>query len=146
MISPLIGMLLALAPAARAQAVAVEQAHAAGQTLVTRLQLSQELLLESLVRQRNRARGRVEALERNIERMTVKAPQAGIVVYRTNWNDEKKKIGDSVWSGEKLLGIPDRTFREWKRTAAAPPRPKRTDTPPPPKKKEKKLLDLPRFL
>ncbi len=63
--------------------------------------------LESLVGQRDRARGRVEALERNIERMTVKAPQAGIVVYRTSWNDEKKKVGDSVWSGEKLLGIPD---------------------------------------
>ena len=63
--------------------------------------------LKSLVGQRDRARGRVEALQRNIERMTVKAPQEGIVVYRTSWNDEKKKVGDSVWSGEKLLGIPD---------------------------------------
>jgi HlyD family secretion protein len=63
--------------------------------------------LRSLVRQRDRARGRVEALERNIERMTVRAPQEGIVVYRTNWRDEKKKVGDSVWRGEKLLGIPD---------------------------------------
>jgi HlyD family secretion protein len=63
--------------------------------------------LESLVRQRDRARGRVESLERNVERMTVRAPQEGIVVYRTSWNDEKKKVGDSVWSGEQLLGIPD---------------------------------------
>ena len=63
--------------------------------------------LQSLVGQRDRARGRVEALERNIQRMTVTAPQEGIVVYRTSWNDEKKKVGDSVWSGEKLLGIPD---------------------------------------
>jgi len=63
--------------------------------------------LKSLVGQRDRARGRVEALERNIERMTVKAPQEGIVVYRTSWNDEKKKVGDSVWHGETLLGIPD---------------------------------------
>ncbi len=63
--------------------------------------------LQSLVGQRDRARGRVEALERNIERMTVKAPQDGIVVYKTNWNDEKKKVGDSVWSGETLLAIPD---------------------------------------
>ena len=63
--------------------------------------------LKSLVGQRDRARGRVEALQRNIEKMTVKAPQEGIVVYRTSWNDEKKKVGDSVWSGEKLLGIPD---------------------------------------
>ena len=63
--------------------------------------------LESLVRQRDRARGRVEALERNIGRMTVTAPQEGVVVYKTNWNDEKKKVGDTVWRGETLLGIPD---------------------------------------
>jgi HlyD family secretion protein len=65
--------------------------------------------LSSLVRQRDRARGRVEALEKNIERMTVRAPQDGIVVYQTNWNDEKKKVGDSAWSGEKILAIPDLT-------------------------------------
>jgi HlyD family secretion protein len=63
--------------------------------------------LKSLVGQRDRARGRVEALERNVDRMTVKAPQDGIVVYKTSWNDEKKKVGDSVWSGETLLAIPD---------------------------------------
>jgi HlyD family secretion protein len=66
-----------------------------------------EAELRSLERQRDRARGRVAALETNIERMTVRAPQDGIVVYRTNWNDEKKKIGDSVWYGETILGIPD---------------------------------------
>lgn len=63
--------------------------------------------LKSLLGQRDRARGRVQALERNIDRMTVRAPQPGIVVFRTNWQDEKKKVGDSVWSGEKILGIPD---------------------------------------
>lgn len=63
--------------------------------------------LESLVGQRDRARGRVEALETNIERMTVKAPQPGIVVYRTNWQGEKKKVGDSAWFGQVILAIPD---------------------------------------
>jgi HlyD family secretion protein len=63
--------------------------------------------LRSLVGQRDRARGRVEALETNIEKMTVTAPHDGIVVYRTSWNDEKKKVGDSVWSGEQILAIPD---------------------------------------
>jgi HlyD family secretion protein len=63
--------------------------------------------LRSLVGQRDRARGRVEALETNIEKMTVGAPQDGIVVYRTSWNDEKKKVGDSVWYGEQILAIPD---------------------------------------
>jgi HlyD family secretion protein len=39
--------------------------------------------------------------------MTVRAPQDGIVVYQTNWRDEKKKVGDSVWFGEKILALPD---------------------------------------
>jgi len=39
--------------------------------------------------------------------MTVKAPHEGIVVYRTNWQDQKKKVGDSMWFGETALAIPD---------------------------------------
>jgi multidrug efflux pump subunit AcrA (membrane-fusion protein) len=65
--------------------------------------------LRSLAQQRDRARGRVEALEATIERMNIRAPQDGIVVYRTNWRDEKKKVGDSVWFGEVVLSIPDLT-------------------------------------
>jgi HlyD family secretion protein len=66
-----------------------------------------EAELRSLRSQRDRARGRVEALQAAIEKMTVKAPQDGIVVYRTNWRDEKKKVGDSMWFGETALAIPD---------------------------------------
>jgi HlyD family secretion protein len=65
--------------------------------------------LRSLKNQRDRARGRVEALQAAVEKMTVKAPQDGIVVYRTNWRDEKKKVGDSMWFGETVLAIPDLT-------------------------------------
>ena len=61
----------------------------------------------SLRGQRDRARGRVEALQAAVEKMTVKAPQDGIVVYRTNWRDEKKKVGDTMWFGESVLAIPD---------------------------------------
>jgi multidrug efflux pump subunit AcrA (membrane-fusion protein) len=39
--------------------------------------------------------------------MNVKAPQDGIVVYRANWRDEKKKVGDSVGFGEVVLALPD---------------------------------------
>jgi hypothetical protein len=39
--------------------------------------------------------------------MNIRAPQDGIVVYRTNWRDEKKKVGDSVWFGETVLSLPD---------------------------------------
>jgi HlyD family secretion protein len=66
-----------------------------------------EAELRSLRNQRDRARGRVQALQAAIEKMTVKAPQDGIVVYRTNWRDEKKKVGDSMWFGETVLALPD---------------------------------------
>jgi HlyD family secretion protein len=65
--------------------------------------------LASLRQQRDRAAGRVKALEDGIEKMNVRAPQDGIVVYRTNWRDEKKKVGDSVWFGETILSLPDLT-------------------------------------
>jgi hypothetical protein len=63
--------------------------------------------LDSLRQQRDRAAGRVKALEDAIEKMNVRAPQDGIVVYRANWRDEKKKVGDSVWFGEVVLSLPD---------------------------------------
>jgi multidrug efflux pump subunit AcrA (membrane-fusion protein) len=63
--------------------------------------------LSSLSQQRDRAAGRVRALEDAIEKMNIKAPQDGIVVYRANWRDEKKKVGDSVWFGEVVLALPD---------------------------------------
>ncbi len=63
--------------------------------------------LASLRQQRDRAAGRVGALEDAIEKMDVRASQDGIVVYRANWRDEKKKVGDSVWFGEVVLALPD---------------------------------------
>ena len=63
--------------------------------------------LRSLRSQRDRARGRVEELQAAIEKMTVKAPHDGIVIYRTNWQDQKKKVGDSMWFGETALALPD---------------------------------------
>jgi HlyD family secretion protein len=66
-----------------------------------------EAELGSLKEQRDRARGRVAELRAAIGKMTVRAAQDGIVVYRPNWRDEKKKIGDSVWSAETVLSIPD---------------------------------------
>jgi HlyD family secretion protein len=74
---------------------------------IAALQEAQEASLRSLVSQRDRARGRVAELEAAIEATTLRAPQDGIVIYKTGWRDEKKKVGDSVWIGEKLLALPD---------------------------------------
>jgi len=74
---------------------------------IAALESSQQASLRSLVAQRDRAVSRVSDLEASIEAMTVRATQDGIVIYKTGWRDEKKKIGDSAWFGEKLLQLPD---------------------------------------
>ena len=62
--------------------------------------------LRALGSKRDRAKGRVDELRESIDMMTVRAPQDGIVIYKADW-DEKKKVGDSTWLGEKLLELPD---------------------------------------
>ena len=64
---------------------------------------------ESLALRRDRARRRVAELQAAIATMTVVAPNDAIVLYRTNWRDEKKKVGDSVGTWETVLSLPDLT-------------------------------------
>jgi HlyD family secretion protein len=63
--------------------------------------------LGSLRTKRDHAKGEVDALQASIEKMSVKSPQDGIVIYRTSWDGEKKKVGDDTWYGETILSIPD---------------------------------------
>lgn len=68
---------------------------------------SAEAQLEALVRQRARAVQRVELVEQAIEQMTRRAPRNGTVIYMTNWQGEKKKVGDGAWRGEKVIELPN---------------------------------------
>jgi HlyD family secretion protein len=63
---------------------------------------SDQAVLASLLQ---RARGRVEEIQKFIEEMSVKAARAGTVVYKQDWRGEKKKPGDGTWRGETLLEI-----------------------------------------
>ncbi len=63
--------------------------------------------LAALEKQRDGADRRVTDLRAAIAAMTLKAPREGTVVYVTNWRDEKHKVGDSVWRGERIVEIPD---------------------------------------
>lgn len=65
-----------------------------------------EAELASLDADHRRARTRVAEIEASIARMTVTAPRDGIVVHISNWRNEKKKVGESCWMGEKVLEIP----------------------------------------
>jgi HlyD family secretion protein len=53
------------------------------------------------------ARTRVASIEQSIARLTVPAPRDGTVVYVANWRNEKKKVGDQSWAGERIVEIPD---------------------------------------
>ncbi len=63
----------------------------------------------ALRNKRDRAAERVREAEEAIRQMTVLAPRDGTVIYLSDprREQEKKKIGDSIWRGEKVLEIPD---------------------------------------
>jgi HlyD family secretion protein len=61
----------------------------------------------TLESRQRRAAGRLAAIEAAIRAMSVVAPQDGIVIYKSDWNGNKKRVGDSVWLMEKVLSLPD---------------------------------------
>jgi HlyD family secretion protein len=69
--------------------------------------LSGEADQEALAGKRDRAAARIREIQESIARMTIKAPQDGIVIYNADWQGDKKKVGDTVWRAEKVLKIPD---------------------------------------
>lgn len=63
--------------------------------------------LASLQDALDRAQMRVQRLEDAIRRMRVTAPQAGTVIYLTDWQEQKRKIGDTCWYADRVLELPD---------------------------------------
>ena len=74
---------------------------------VERLELRERVELEGLRQERDTFVSRVAALERDLERLMVRAPRPGVLVYKSNWRGEKKKVGDSVWWAEAVAQLPD---------------------------------------
>jgi len=68
---------------------------------------AEEIALAALEEQRAGAERRVREIREAITSMKVTAPRDGTVVYVSNWRDEKKKVGDTVWRRDKVLEIPD---------------------------------------
>lgn len=66
---------------------------------------SEQAELERWRSQRDRADGRVAEITAAIAQMTMPAPRAGTVIYETNWQGEKKKVGDAAWRGETVLRV-----------------------------------------
>ena len=63
--------------------------------------------LGSLENRRKAAAARVDEIDRYLQRMTLKAPRAGVVVYSSDRSGDKHKVGDRVWRGSSILELPD---------------------------------------
>ncbi len=63
--------------------------------------------LDSLQTRLDRASAESQQTQEAISRMRCTAPRDGIVTYVTDWRNEKKKVGDSVWRNAEVLEIPD---------------------------------------
>jgi HlyD family secretion protein len=61
--------------------------------------------LQQLAETATYTKHRVEELQQNVAKMQVHAPRAGSIVYPTNWQGEKHKVGDSVWRMENIVQI-----------------------------------------
>jgi HlyD family secretion protein len=59
--------------------------------------------LAALELRKSEAEARVHEIESALPQMRVQAPHAGTLIYVTSWNNQKKKVGDGVWRGERVL-------------------------------------------
>lgn len=53
----------------------------------------------------NRIMAEVKEFNRDIERLKVKAPMDGMVIYKSNWQGEKPAIGESVQFGQPIIEL-----------------------------------------
>jgi len=53
----------------------------------------------------NRLMSEVEEFNKDIERLKVKAPIDGMVIYRSNWQGEKPAVGESVQFGQPIVEL-----------------------------------------
>lgn len=87
------------------QLAAQEAAFLRRQKMVRAATVEAELAV--LAEEVHRAELRVVELEAGIAAMRVTAPRAGTVIFVTDWQGDKRKVGDSIWYSDKLLELPD---------------------------------------
>ncbi len=49
----------------------------------------------------------VEELKNSIQRMRIMSKRKGIVMHKTDWNNNKYAVGDSVWGGARVTEVAD---------------------------------------
>jgi HlyD family secretion protein len=72
-------------------------------------QRSSEATYQVIASNRARAENKVHQIKRGMENFQVKTDRDGVVVYKTKWNGERFQVGETVWSGQPIMEIPDLT-------------------------------------
>jgi len=68
---------------------------------------SNQIQLQMARNQERVSRGRMDDLLDAMDLYTVRAPVAGVVIYKRNWNNEAKEVGSNVNMQEVVMEIPD---------------------------------------
>jgi multidrug resistance efflux pump len=90
--------------------LAFEQARREVEAIKERIEWhkkSSEATYQIIVSKKTRAENKVNEIKKGMENFQAKADRDGVVIYKTKWNGEKFRIGESVWMGQSLLEIPD---------------------------------------
>lgn len=68
---------------------------------------SSQLDLQILRSNERHYRDRIDDLMDAMDSYTVRAPVAGVVIYKRDWNNEAKEVGDDVFIMDAVIEIPD---------------------------------------
>jgi RND family efflux transporter MFP subunit len=63
--------------------------------------------LAALENNLEKSRRRVSELQTQQKALKIDAPAGGVVIFKRDWNGEKKKVGQSAWRMEIIMQIPD---------------------------------------
>jgi multidrug resistance efflux pump len=90
--------------------LSVEQARREVEALKERIrwhQSSSDATVKIIASKKARAENRVEEIKRGMEGFEVKSDRDGILVYKLKWNNSRYQVGETCYSGQPLMEIPD---------------------------------------
>jgi RND family efflux transporter MFP subunit len=90
--------------------LSLEQARREVEALKERIrwhQSSSDATFKIIASKKARAQNKVEEIKRGMEGFEVKSDRDGILVYKVKWNNSRYQVGETCYSGQPLMEIPD---------------------------------------
>jgi HlyD family secretion protein len=90
--------------------LAFEQARREVEALKERVEWhkkSSEATYQIIASKKARAENKVNQIKKGMENFQAKSDRDGVVIYKTKWNGDKYRVGETVWMGQSILEIPN---------------------------------------